>query len=421
MADLPLIHGVTAGGAKVPVQVAADGTMQVSSGGGGGSSNVDIVAATGLNLDGSNNVGMYHDGAVGQIDAADISNYLTITVIGAADVAGTLYYDFSADGATAIRNVQLSSGLTADLGIHSLVRVARYGRVRLVNGASAQSSLSLQTLIQPFPAVAQPTSRAFQTISDFSDVLNVRLLGDPRLDKSNGRHANRTTIEKFGFNPDVAASTEEDVWAAGGTYNWLTAADTVRIASGGNVNDTAAGTGARSITIVGLDSNWDEATETIATAGGSASSATSTSFIRVFRAFVATSGTYNGANTGDVTIETSGGTTVAFIVAARGQTQLAIYTVPDGFNAFLRRVQFNSDSSKVGQALVYQRQDADTTSAPFSSKRLVFNTPLSGLVDVHYETYPGPFPARTDLWCAAIGGSGGMAVSAEMDIVLIRL
>lgn len=104
----------------------------------------------------------------------DISEYASISVIAAADVAGTLYYDFSTNASTNDRAVQLSDGTSGALGIHSLIPVAKYGRVRVVNGGSAQSSMTVQTVLCKSARFSMPTSRLGQTLGDYSDILNAR-------------------------------------------------------------------------------------------------------------------------------------------------------------------------------------------------------------------------------------------------------
>lgn len=104
----------------------------------------------------------------------DISDYASISVIASADVAGTLYYDFSTNASTTERAVQLSDGTSGSFGIHSLITVAKYGRARVVNGGSAQSSMTVQTILCKNSRIAMPTSRLGQSISDYSDILNVR-------------------------------------------------------------------------------------------------------------------------------------------------------------------------------------------------------------------------------------------------------
>lgn len=100
--------------------------------------------------------------------------FASISVIAVADQAATLWADFSTDGVTAARNVQLSDGTSGAMGIHSLTPVAAYFRVRVVNGATPQTSLSVQTLFNTSSRIAFPTSRLGQTIGLFTDVINVR-------------------------------------------------------------------------------------------------------------------------------------------------------------------------------------------------------------------------------------------------------
>lgn len=104
----------------------------------------------------------------------DCSDYSSLTIIGAADVAGTLYVDFSTDGATSQRTIQLSDGTDGSFGIHSLIVVSEYYRVRVVNGASPQTSHYVQVLLNKSSKIALPTSRLSNSIGDYTSVLNVR-------------------------------------------------------------------------------------------------------------------------------------------------------------------------------------------------------------------------------------------------------
>lgn len=136
---------------------------------------------------------------------------------------------------------------------------------------------------------------------------------------------------KFGRNIAVGAS-QEDIWSPGTAYPWGTAPEAVRVASGGNANDTAAGTGIRSVTIQGLDENWRLAEETVDTAGSSASTSTTTTFNRVFRVFGATCGTYGGVSADDIVIEgVSSSNALAYIDSGEDETHMSHYTVPLGY------------------------------------------------------------------------------------------
>ena len=73
----------------------------------------------------------------------DVSQFADICIIASASVSGTLFVDFSTDGTTLAKEIQLTKGTAGDFGIHSLSPAAKYYRTRIINGASAQVSISL--------------------------------------------------------------------------------------------------------------------------------------------------------------------------------------------------------------------------------------------------------------------------------------
>ena len=74
-----------------------------------------------------------------------------------------------------------------------------------------------------------------------------------------------SVIHKFGRNPNVGGAPET-IWEQGGVYTYLTVASTVYV-SGADAQDSAAGTGARTVTVQGLDANYNaiEATKALKT------------------------------------------------------------------------------------------------------------------------------------------------------------
>ena len=350
--------------------------------------------------------------------------YAALNTIAASDVAGTLYGEFSVDAVTTSRSILLSDGLSGALGIHGFIPVAKYFRVRLVNGATPQGSVSIQTLFSVQPLIAQPTSRLGQNVTQYTDVLNTRQCNDVSLDTSRGVFPSREVVFKFGANPTVAAGVTEAVTYLG-TLNLLTAASPVRIKSGGNAADTAAGAGARQITIEGLDSSFNRISETLATAGASASAATAQSFIRVYRTYVSQTGAYGslatGANTGDITVENSGGgTDLLAIRAGRGQSQYGAYTIPAGYSAYLTEVDATVEGGKATDIYMYQRPDADIVTAPYSAKRLVMAFKgLAGDATRDLDSYIRFLP-KTDIWFEATGAAGGSSCSVEFQLTLLR-
>ena len=151
----------------------------------------------------------------------DISEYSAIQVIGVTDQIGTLYFDFSTDGSNLDRSVQLSSGTDSSLGIHGLVPVTKYGRVRLVNGSTAQTYLRLQMLSTVNAKVSIPTSRLSQTLNSYSDVINTRSLSASTFDYTTGALAGGATytsqtfdtlVNGYGFVVTIKSATDGTHW-----------------------------------------------------------------------------------------------------------------------------------------------------------------------------------------------------------------
>jgi hypothetical protein len=234
-----------------------------------------------------------------------------------------------------------------------------------------------------------------------------------------------SVVHKFGHNSDLGSSIE-DVWAAGGVYSYLTAATLLEVVSD-DANDTAAGSGARTVTVEGLDANFHEITETVSLDGITAVPTTK-SFIRFNRAFVATTGTYGTGSAGDITVRVvSAGATQGIIQETTfdsiawdyGQTQIARYTVPAGKFAFLSHVHIGCESNKRADFALFQRRNADTVAAPFSARRVVETFDgVSGEIEFTFDA-PLVFPAKTDIFMMARlsnGSNGRVTTSFEVFV-----
>jgi len=143
---------------------------------------------------------------------------------------------------------------------------------------------------------------------------------------------------KYGYNSDIT-NANETVWDGGGVYSYPAIAGVMYVSSS-STNDTSVGTGARTVYVQGLDADYNTISETV-TLNGQTQVATSGSFLRVFRAYVATAGS-GGTNAGDIYVGTSGATAgvptstyYAKITASEAQTLMAVYTVPAGKTLYL--------------------------------------------------------------------------------------
>lgn len=126
-----------------------------------------------------------------------------------------------------------------------------------------------------------------------------------------------------GYNADVDIGTE-DIWTGGGAYPFPAAAAATTIVSS-SANDTAAGTGARTCRVVGLDANFKLVSEVV-TLNGTTPVALVGVFFRILHAYVLTAGS-GTTNAGAVDVKHTA-TVIATIVASQGRTQMAIFCAP---------------------------------------------------------------------------------------------
>jgi hypothetical protein len=151
-----------------------------------------------------------------------------------------------------------------------------------------------------------------------------------------GRVAGHSRGSAYGHTPTPAANT--DVWEGAGLYPFLSAASILEVLSS-SANDTAAGTGARTFTINGLDGNFNPVSEVV-TLNGVTPVQTVKSYLRVNSFAIASAGSGN-VNAGDVTLRVTGaGSTQAIARALYGFSKSAIYTVPTGFTLLINDLFF---------------------------------------------------------------------------------
>ena len=232
------------------------------------------------------------------------------------------------------------------------------------------------------------------------------------LNVSRGKVRGAFHIIKFGTNNDVDASLET-IWDVGDLYTYLTTAATVTVTST-DTDDSSSGTGARTVTVEGLDANHNLVSETL-TVGGSAGTV---EFYRVFRAFVATSGS-TGTNEGTITVS-SGGTTLAQIrtvgsptARGLGQTFMALYTVPAGYTGYI--FQFDVSTAKAdGDIFLVKRLSDD-------GAWRVQDTIHANSNDIE-RTYKFPLKIeeKADIEVRAVSPTNNMKCAATFCILLVQ-
>jgi hypothetical protein len=238
------------------------------------------------------------------------------------------------------------------------------------------------------------------------------------LQVARGNIPNHKSVVVFGYNPDVD-TTEVTVWPLQSIIAHPAAALQMKVSST-SANDTAAGTGARTIVIQGLNKDFDEISETV-TLNGLTEVLTSNLFFRVNYAYVDSAGSGNSA-AGDIYIGT--GTVTAGVPATVyniikydfNNTVTGHYTVPRGYTGYLAQGLFSAGQA-VGTTQVRGR--LLTTGTNNIRSTAAVTTVNNGVADYAFE-YPIAIPEKTDVEATGIGSAANNGVSCMFILVLVK-
>ncbi len=219
------------------------------------------------------------------------------------------------------------------------------------------------------------------------------------IDISKGIVEGRTAVRVHGHNL-AAAATEETIWVDSSLYTYLTAAEQLKVSSSVPATDIPASTGAWTILIKGLDTNYRLIEETV-TLLNPGPVTTILSFLRVFCAQVMTAGT-GGKNAGIIQInDNADALTLGLISVGENMCHSAIWTVPSRQRFIMLDWHGGELAAKESHILFYIREDGGVwqLKEEVIMKDTTFFVPL---------TMPRIIPARADieLRCTANAGSG---------------
>ena len=215
-------------------------------------------------------------------------------------------------------------------------------------------------------------------------------------------------IHKFGAVPALSINTTGTIWDVNDTpYPWssFSSAGTLSVPA---VNASDNG---KTIRIVGLDADYLEISEDV-TVSSSGATATTKSFIRVYRAFVTNGSATNVAN---INVQ-KGGVTVARITAGKAQTLMAIYTVPAGKTAYLMKGVATCQAGADATVDMYVRYFGE------SAFRVGHSFEVSGTGGEYMYEFGIPLriPEKSDIDVRASVRSNNARVTAAFDILLER-
>lgn len=237
-----------------------------------------------------------------------------------------------------------------------------------------------------------------------------------RFNQSMGAVPGYTRVALLGHNPDIGLGAAEDVWEGGGNYTLLSAASQLELVSA-SAADAAAGTGARTVLIQGLDANWLPISETI-TLNGLTPVSTVNSYLRLNLMTTVTSGS-GQVNAGDLTLRVAGGGTVQSIArAGYGFGRQAVYTVPDNTSLFCGSFNFTVLApTKDAFVAVFGIQQVSGV----GNKRIPVEFQVTSLQPyLHLTQFGLTFAARTSVILRVTGtGQAATNVTAAAECMLI--
>jgi len=218
-------------------------------------------------------------------------------------------------------------------------------------------------------------------------------------------------VHKFGMVNGNSGSAWTTVWSAADTaetklYPWETAAGTLSVVSSSG-DDTDGGAGTHTITVYGLDTDYNEVSETFTLSGETETAEGLVVFHRVYRAKVSSGST----NVGRLGVF-NGTALVAEIAPEMGQTQMCIYTIPAGKTGYLTRLGASSSKNISTTVSLFQRPHLETFHLTASAMALYQNSQT-----IDFDV-PLAFAEKTDLDLRQVGAANNV-IAADFNIILV--
>lgn len=222
----------------------------------------------------------------------------------------------------------------------------------------------------------------------------------------------------FGYNPDVDSGAEETIWTAGGLYTHTDTPVVMKVSST-SANDTSAGTGARQIYILGINSTGAEVSETV-TLNGQTGVNTTHTYTAIQSASVVSVGS-GKENAGSISIGT--GTITAgvpavihgHILAEQNQSLMGHFTVPIGYTGYLTAGSISSGTENTSQYI--------TGRLKLKSNGIIYTAAIVTFSSSRAEfefNYPIKFNELDCISATAQGSANNEKLSSYFQVVLIK-
>lgn len=232
-----------------------------------------------------------------------------------------------------------------------------------------------------------------------------QIFKDSPLSISQGEVNGHSPFHKFGAVPAMSQNQTGTIWDVNDTvYPWASwdTAGTVSIPATATDNGLV-------VVIEGLDANFLPQSDTV-TVSSTVAVATTNTWSRIFRAY-----STNTTNVGAINIQKSG-VTVARITAGKGQTLMAVYTIPAGVTGYLMQGACTCQSGADATGDMYVRYFGQ------QSFRIAHSFEVSGTGGQYDYKFSAPvrIPEKTDIDVRATVRSNNARITAAFDLILVE-
>ena len=213
------------------------------------------------------------------------------------------------------------------------------------------------------------------------------------------------------------SAVERDVWPQQSYRVWPTSAATLSVVSN-SADDAAAGTGARTVVVIGMDASYLEKSEVVALNGLTPVSTVGT-FLRVQTVTTVTVGS-TGSNVGTITI-THSGNAQQIMTPTTNLARCMALTIPENHTGFIMDALLTFTTTQLGETrgIALQSHLRSQTGIVTKATRTFY--------EVSHQSrfgFIGALKQRTDLWFStrmhSTGGSETASVSGLLTLAIIH-
>lgn len=397
--------------------------------------NLQASSSTPLGIGASYNTGI--------LDLDGLSNIYTLI---RTDVSGTFIGTWYADlaGTQVVRTFTVPFTILNEGVFNGVQKLSNYFSLTYTNDGVAQTAFIFELYGSNVPLSAQhlliegfvPSNTIGQVVkavlagkNDSGLYQNVEIndvgalnTSSFLLDVARQRFDTYRINTKFGRNNEInnsgSRTAPADIWSGGGSYTGfpITGAATTLAISSASASDTSAGTGARTIILEGLDTDYNPISETI-TMNGTTTVTSIHSYWRMSRAKVVTAGSVQ-TNVGQISAAWTGTPAQIFMAmpADAGQTAICCDTVPAGKTRYILQLQTSLVRSSGAAGSANMQFQVRELGGAWQTKRfpaISDGSPYSPIIDASII-----IPEKSDVrWrCQAVSDNASI-ISAEFEYI----